>query len=72
MRQQVAYSSLRQLLNTFFGGSVEQVVATLLSDDDAKLSETELDRLSALIEQARGAQAQGEPASQEPPRGEAR
>jgi predicted transcriptional regulator len=52
-RQQAAHTSLRQVLNTFFGGSVEQAVATLLSADDTKLTDAELDRLAALIEAAR-------------------
>ncbi|RYF48442.1 MAG: BlaI/MecI/CopY family transcriptional regulator [Cytophagaceae bacterium] len=52
-RQQAARSSLRQVLNTFFGGSVEQAVATLVEAQDTKISPEELDRLSALIERAR-------------------
>lgn len=52
-RQQVARSSLRQVLNTFFAGSVEQAVATLMADEDTKISSEELKRLSALIERAR-------------------
>ena len=52
-RQQAARSSLRQVLNTFFGGSVEKAVATLMEADDLKISPEELDRLSALIERAR-------------------
>ncbi|RYX83917.1 BlaI/MecI/CopY family transcriptional regulator [bacterium] len=51
--QQAARSSLRQVLNTFFGGSVEQAVATLMEAEDTKISPEELDRLSALIERAR-------------------
>ena len=52
-RGQAARSKLRQVVQTFFGGSVEQTVATLLSSPEAKLSEEELDRLAALIEQAK-------------------
>lgn len=52
-RQQAAQSSLRQVLNTFFGGSVEQAVATLMEAEDTKISPEELDRLSILIERAR-------------------
>ena len=46
-------SALRQVIHTFFGGSVEQAVATLLSSEAAQLSEEELARLAALIEDAR-------------------
>jgi len=40
-------SALRHLVRTFFGGSTEAAVATLVSGDD--LSKAELDRLSRLI-----------------------
>lgn len=50
-RDTARVSALSSLLQTFFEGSAEQVVATLLSE--AELSEAELDRLSELIDQAR-------------------
>ena len=46
-------SALKQMLETFFNDSTEQAVATLLDISKSKLSETELDRLSNLIQQAR-------------------
>ena len=52
-RSQVAHSALSQVVQNFFGGNVEQVVASLISDKEARLSEDELDRLSQLIDQAR-------------------
>jgi predicted transcriptional regulator len=52
-RQSAARSVLKQVLQTFFGGSVEKAVATLLSAPDARLSEAELDRLAALIARAK-------------------
>lgn len=52
-RNRAARSALAQVVHTFFGGSVEQTVATLLSDADTRLSEEELSRLAALIEQAK-------------------
>ncbi len=52
-RNAVAHSALAQVVENFFGGSVEQVVASLVSDSDAKLTDEELDRLSDLIEKAR-------------------
>jgi predicted transcriptional regulator len=52
-RQSAARSVLKQVLQTFFGGSVEKAVATLLAAPDACLSEEELDRLAALIARAK-------------------
>lgn len=52
-RDQAAHSALRNVVQTFFGGSVEQVVASLVNDSDKALSETELERLAQLIAQAR-------------------
>ncbi len=52
-RAGAAKTALRQVLHTFFGGSVERVVATLLSETDGKLSEDELARLTALVEGAK-------------------
>ncbi|NOT59438.1 MAG: BlaI/MecI/CopY family transcriptional regulator [Acidobacteria bacterium] len=46
-------SALKQMLQTFFEGSTEQAVAALLDLSRSKLKQDELDRLSALIEQAR-------------------
>jgi predicted transcriptional regulator len=47
------HRALRNLLQTFFDGSVEQAVASLLDLRGRKLTDTELDRLSRLIEQAK-------------------
>ena len=52
-RAQVGRSALRRVLDTFFEGSLEKAVATLLQGSDAKLSEEELQRLGQLIQQAR-------------------
>jgi predicted transcriptional regulator len=52
-RTEAAQSALAQLVKTFFGGSVEQVVASLVADPDGKLSSEELDRLARLIDDAR-------------------
>ncbi len=46
-------SALRHLMATFFEGSAESVVAALLGGEAKRLSRTELDRLSKMIEQAR-------------------
>src|SRR5712691_8758616 len=48
-RQRAARSVLRQVLQTFFGGSVEKAVTTLLAAPDSRLSEAELDRLAQVI-----------------------
>jgi hypothetical protein len=41
------------LLKTFYDNSVSDAVAAMLSQDDAKLSRAELDRLARLIAKAR-------------------
>ncbi len=56
-RQSAARSAMRQVLHTFFGGSVERAVTTLLTEADAQLSEEELARLSVLIDQAKEGEA---------------
>jgi predicted transcriptional regulator len=50
--EQARRSALKGVVQTFFAGSAEQVVATLL-DMRTKLSDDELDRLAQIIEQAR-------------------
>ena len=52
-REKARRSALKQLVQTFFEGSTEQTVATLLDLSASKLSDAELDRLSQLINQAR-------------------
>jgi predicted transcriptional regulator len=52
-RDKARKSALQQMLQTFFDGSTEEAVATLLSMSRAKLSKDELDRLSEMIEEAR-------------------
>jgi predicted transcriptional regulator len=46
-------SALKHLIETFFDGSAEQVVAALLGGEATHLSDEELDRVSDLIEKAR-------------------
>ena len=46
-------SALRHLVETFFDGSAENVVAAILGNEAAKLSDEELDRIAALLEHAR-------------------
>ncbi len=47
-------SALTHLVRTFFQGSTGAAVAALLDLDDGALSEAELERLSKMIDQARG------------------
>jgi predicted transcriptional regulator len=49
-RDRAKRSALRHLVTTFFDGSVEQVVATLLEGSASEMSEEELTRLARLIE----------------------
>lgn len=46
-------SALAHVVKTFFAGSVEQAVATLVESSRSKLSHEELDRLSDLIDRAK-------------------
>src|SRR5271169_2924112 len=46
-------SALRHLVETFFDGSTEKVVATLLGGEVARISPEELDRLARLISKGR-------------------
>jgi predicted transcriptional regulator len=52
-REKARRSAVRHLVDTFFDGSPEQAVATLLDMPGARLSDEEFDRLTALIEKAR-------------------
>ncbi|PYS33970.1 MAG: CopY family transcriptional regulator [Acidobacteria bacterium] len=54
-RHAVRQSALRHLLETFFEGSPEKMLSTLLGSEAAKLSEEELERLAHLIEKAKKA-----------------
>jgi BlaI family penicillinase repressor len=52
-RRAARKSALRHLVDTFFDGSAEQVVAAVLGGEGAKLSEEELDRIAELIDKAK-------------------
>ena len=52
-RLQVARPALRRLLDTFFGGSLEQAVAAYISDPGTEVSQAELDALRELIARAK-------------------
>ena len=46
-------SALRHIVDTFFDGSIEQVVSTLIDESAGSLSPQQLDRLHDLIRRAR-------------------
>lgn len=48
--QEAAKSAVHKLVDTFFGGRLEGVVRTFLSDEEASISPEELDELAKLIE----------------------
>ena len=52
-RRVVRKSALKHVMNTFFDGSVEKAVASVLDQAAGRLSDAELDRLASMIEQAR-------------------
>ena len=52
-REKARKSAVTHLLNTFFDGSTEQAVATLLNVSARDLKPGDFDRLAALIEEAR-------------------
>ncbi len=52
-RRAARKSALRHLVDTFFDGSAEQVVAAVLGGEGAKLTEAELDRIADLIDKAK-------------------
>lgn len=51
-RRTASRSALRHLVDTFFDGSTEKVVAALLGADGGKVPAEELERIAALVEQA--------------------
>jgi predicted transcriptional regulator len=52
-RREARQSMLRYLVDTFFDGSVGQVMTTLLGAGDVRLSDAELDEIERLIEKTR-------------------
>jgi len=51
--QEMAKNVIAGVVENFFGGSVERVVATLIEPGSGSLTDSQLDRLSKLIEEAR-------------------
>jgi predicted transcriptional regulator len=52
-RHEVRQSALRHLVDTFFEGSTQKVVAALLGSEGTRISQEELDRIAELVEKAR-------------------
>ena len=52
-REKARRSAVTHLVETFFEGSTEQAVATLLNESARDLKPEDFDRLAALIEEAR-------------------
>ncbi len=52
-RPKAAQGALKRVVQTFFGGSVEQAVEGLLQSSDVELSEAQLDRIHQMIEDTR-------------------
>ncbi len=59
-KEKAKRTALHHLVDTFFNGSAEQAMAALLDDDASRLSESELMRLSSLVEEARKREASEE------------
>jgi BlaI family transcriptional regulator, penicillinase repressor len=52
-RRSARKSALRHVVDTFFEGSTEKVVAALLGGEGARVSEDELERILDLVAKAR-------------------
>src|SRR5206468_9358751 len=52
-RHEVRQSALKHLVDTFFEGSTQKVVAALLGSEGARVSQEELERIAELVEKAR-------------------
>ncbi|MGD0666055.1 MAG: BlaI/MecI/CopY family transcriptional regulator [Bryobacteraceae bacterium] len=52
-RNKAKLSAVKHVMDTFFAGSPEQIVAALLDVSAARLTREELDRIAAMIEQAK-------------------
>jgi BlaI family penicillinase repressor len=54
-RRAARRSALKHLVDTFFDGSAEQVVAAVLGGEVARLSDDDIERIAGLVEGARKA-----------------
>jgi len=54
-RHEVRQSALKHVIDTFFEGSTQKVVAALLGNEGSRISWEELERIAELVEKARKA-----------------
>ena len=59
-RKAAAGAALRQVIKTFFGGSLDLAVTAFLMDDGTHMSDEELDRLTKAVELARAQETEKE------------
>jgi predicted transcriptional regulator len=52
-RDEMAKTAIDGVLHTFFGGSIEKVVATLIDSEESKITPDQLERLARIIDEAR-------------------
>ena len=52
-QEEVGRSALRQFIDAFYDGSMENVVDALLGLEGSRLSQKKLDRIAAMVEKAR-------------------
>jgi predicted transcriptional regulator len=52
-REKAKRSAVKHVLDTFFNGSPEQIVAALLDVSSTRLTREELDRMAEMIEKAK-------------------
>jgi len=52
-RDQVAKETIDRVVQNFFGGSIERVVATLVNHEESELTDDQINSLQAIIEKAR-------------------
>ena len=52
-RDKAKRSAVKHVMETFFNGSAEQIVAALLDVSSTKLAREELDRMAEMIEKAK-------------------
>jgi BlaI family transcriptional regulator, penicillinase repressor len=52
-RHEVRQAALKHIVETFFEGSTQKVVAALLGSEGSRVSREELDRIAELVEKAR-------------------
>jgi BlaI family transcriptional regulator, penicillinase repressor len=52
-RHEVRQSALRHLVDTFFEGSTQKVVAALLGPEGSRVSEEEMERIAELVQKAK-------------------